>query len=350
MKKLLGWTSPFVALAFFATISVPSIAASFDCKTSKHPNEQLICQNKELSKLDDRMAALLRDLSNHLNYKDGEELKRSQRQWVKQSLDCGNDFICTKKLYRERIKQLSAMLPGTKEGAKEAKEISKWKESLILKLNEGSVLRPPVVAVLPPEQSSKGGSIAASPAPQREAPERIVNLALRIDKNGRVVAFLILSNSSGMMSFEEDVLERVRMMQPFPPLPKQWKAQSIDLVVPVDFASNSNLPLISDTAPYVSKLLTLLEGANKGEAESQYLLGKTFLDGDEVGKNPAAALSWLQKAAEQENAESEYLLGKMYEEGRGVVQDRKEAEIWFSKAAEHGNNDAKAALRQLQRQ
>jgi TonB family protein len=345
MKKLLGWTAPFVALAFLALISVPSFAASFDCRTSKHPNEQLICQNKELSKLDDRMAALLRDLSNHLNSKDGEELKRSHRQWVKQSLDCGNDFICTKKLYGERIEQLSARLPG----AKEAKELSKWKESLILKLNERSVLPPPVVAMQPPERL-----IAASPAlenhpAQREAPERIVNLALRIDKNGRVVASLILSNSSGMMSFEEDVIERVRTMQPFAPFPKGWKGANIDLVVPVDFASNSNLPLIPDTAPYVSKLLTLLESANKGEAESQYLLGRTFLDGDEVGKNPAAALSWLQKAAEQENAESEYLLGRMYEEGRGVVQDRKEAAIWFSKAAEHGNNEVKAALRQLQR-
>jgi TonB family protein len=342
MKKLPGWSVPFVALAFLAIISVDSFSASFDCRTSKHPNEQLVCQNRELSKLDDRMAVLLRDLLNHLNYKNGEELKQSQRQWEKQSLDCGNDFICTKKLYIERIEKLSARLPGSKE----AKEISEWKESLILKLNKRSV----------PEQSalpSIAGSFAPSPpleipAPaQREAP---VNLALRIDKNGRVVASLILSNSSGMISFEEDALERVRTMQPFAPLPKGWKSAHIDLVVPVDFTSNSNLPLIPDTAPYVSKLLTLSESANKGEAESQYLLGRTFLDGDEVGKNPAAALSWLQKAAEQENAESEYLLGKMYEEGRGVVQDRKEAVIWFSKAAEHGNNEAKAALRQLQRQ
>jgi TPR repeat protein len=96
----------------------------------------------------------------------------------------------------------------------------------------------------------------------------------------------------------------------------------------------------------------LVGSAGKGDVESQYVLGKTFLLGDGVRKNPTEALSWLQKAAEQEHADAEYLLGRMYAEGSVVAQDNRQetAIIWFRKAAGHGNKEAKAALGQLQRQ
>jgi TPR repeat protein len=141
-------------------------------------------------------------------------------------------------------------------------------------------------------------------------------------------------------------------MQPFSPPPKEWKGRSIDVIVPIgpdprlDF--DGAIPFsASDTSPNVSDLLTLLESAQTGEETSQYLLGKKYLDGGEVSPNVSEAISWLQKSAEKDHAESEYLLGIIYE---CISPDMTKAISWFSKAAEHGNNDAKAALRQLQRQ
>jgi uncharacterized protein len=132
-EKITGLDCTFVALAFLAFISVPSFAAHFNCETAEHPNKKLICANKELSELDDQKTKLFNDLLEH--YSSRTKLQETEGQWEKKLLDCGNDFICTKKLYRERIKQLSAMLV-------EAKKISEWKQNLILTL-AGTLQSPP---------------------------------------------------------------------------------------------------------------------------------------------------------------------------------------------------------------
>jgi uncharacterized protein len=337
------------SLVLSTTISVPSIAAHFNCATAQHPNKKLICANKELSELDDQENELFNDLWEH--YSSRTKLQETEWQWGEQLLHCGNNFICTKKLYRERIKQLSAMLVTAKEAKKDAKKISEWKQNLILTVNRLPLTRqstpPPddVIATVPSPNIA-----TSSPGAAREAPLRVVNVALRIDKNGFVTTALVLSNIYG--DKQDEALDRVRMMQPFAPPPKEWKGRSIDVMVPIgpdprldfDAALRFSAP---DTSPNISELLTLLESAQKGEATSQYLLGKKYLDGGEVSRNVSEAISWLEKAAEEKHAESEYLLGTIYESGVGISPDVKKAISWFRKAADHGHAAAKASLARI---
>jgi TonB family protein len=97
---------------------------SFDCKSAKNPNEKLICQSTELAELDSNMADLVTSVMDRLNNTDRQELQKSQRSWLRERLDCGDDFTCTKEAYDERIKRLRSVLaklspnppPSTKTG------------------------------------------------------------------------------------------------------------------------------------------------------------------------------------------------------------------------------------------
>jgi uncharacterized protein len=94
----------------FVIFSMSVHAASFDCRSAKHPNEKLICQSTELSELDDKMVTLFNNVRNLLSNIDRHELEKSQRDWLKNRLDCGDDFICTKEEYTRRIARLNAVL------------------------------------------------------------------------------------------------------------------------------------------------------------------------------------------------------------------------------------------------
>jgi uncharacterized protein YecT (DUF1311 family) len=83
---------------------------SFDCKSAKNPNEKLICQSTELAELDRNMADLVTSVMDRLNNTDRKELQKSQRSWLRERLDCGDDFTCTKEAYDERIKHLKSVV------------------------------------------------------------------------------------------------------------------------------------------------------------------------------------------------------------------------------------------------
>ena len=71
-------------------------------------------------------------------------------------------------------------------------------------------------------------------------------------------------------------------------------------------------------------------------SESTELLkrGKSFLYGEGVTKDEMKAVDLLTKASQKGDAESQYLLGLCYGNGTGVTQDYKEAVKWYKKAAD----------------
>ena len=97
-------------IAASLSVVLPAHSASFDCKSAKHPNEKLICQSSELSALDDEMAEIFTKINDLLNSSDRRELRNSQRQWLRDRLDCDDDFVCTKKASAERIQRLKSVL------------------------------------------------------------------------------------------------------------------------------------------------------------------------------------------------------------------------------------------------
>jgi TPR repeat protein len=85
-------------------------------------------------------------------------------------------------------------------------------------------------------------------------------------------------------------------------------------------------------------------GAEKGDAECQFVFASELLQGLGVKKDPAAGLAWLLKAADQKLPAAEYLLHQTYAEGAEVATDKSEARKWLLLAAEHGHHEARADL------
>ena len=88
----------------------------------------------------------------------------------------------------------------------------------------------------------------------------------------------------------------------------------------------------------------LQKAAIHGEAEAQYLLGIVFGNGAGVPKDEPKAAEWLQKAALQGNAEAQFALGVMYTNGAGVSEDPVKAAEWYQKAAAQGYAEAQCIL------
>ena len=88
----------------------------------------------------------------------------------------------------------------------------------------------------------------------------------------------------------------------------------------------------------------LTKASQKGDPESQYLLGLCYGNGTGVTQDYKEAVKWYKKAADQGDARGQFGLGWSYYEGKGVTQDYKEAVKWFTKAAEQGNGFAQFNL------
>jgi hypothetical protein len=84
--------------------------------------------------------------------------------------------------------------------------------------------------------------------------------------------------------------------------------------------------------------------AEKGDAESQYKLGKMYTEGVGVSIDYAKATKAFEDAAKQGYAKAEYNLGLHYYEGTGVRKNRVTAYKWFKSAAEQGDPAAQYYL------
>jgi TPR repeat protein len=82
------------------------------------------------------------------------------------------------------------------------------------------------------------------------------------------------------------------------------------------------------------------QGAAKGDAKAEALLGRAYYEGVGVPRNYSTALSYLNRAVEKNNADGMFFLGLMYEHGRGVPQDLAKAVALFDRAAALGQGFA----------
>lgn len=74
-----------------------------------------------------------------------------------------------------------------------------------------------------------------------------------------------------------------------------------------------------------------------GNAEAQRVLGYFYMMGENVEKNSATAVEWLEKSAEKENSEAIMLLGHIYEHAQGVEKDETKSSEYYIKAAKLGH-------------
>jgi TPR repeat protein len=95
---------------------------------------------------------------------------------------------------------------------------------------------------------------------------------------------------------------------------------------------------------HVRAVAQFRELAEKGDADSQYMLGVAYDKGYGVSKDDTEAFKWFRLAAEQGHANSQFRVGNMYMSGNGTAKDDAEAVKWFRKAAEQGLAIAQSRL------
>lgn len=88
----------------------------------------------------------------------------------------------------------------------------------------------------------------------------------------------------------------------------------------------------------------LREGAEAGDAESQWRLGRMYSTGMWVPRDPAIAISWYRRAAGQGHVEAQLDLASSYLLGAGVAENEAQAAVWYRKAAEQGDAYAQTEL------
>jgi TPR repeat protein len=95
-----------------------------------------------------------------------------------------------------------------------------------------------------------------------------------------------------------------------------------------------------------AEFIALVRKARQGDADSQWLVGKTYV---RLGE-PAKAVPMLLAAGASGHAEAATLLAALYEDGRGVQSDLSAAKEWYRRAAGLGHAPAMAALGRVLRQ
>jgi Sel1 repeat len=91
--------------------------------------------------------------------------------------------------------------------------------------------------------------------------------------------------------------------------------------------------------------------AGAGDANAQYHLAQTYMEGKDVAKDPAQGLAWLQKSADQGYVGAEFALAYMYLNGAAKLpKDQHRAADWFRKAAKQQNKASQDALATMQTQ
>ena len=79
------------------------------------------------------------------------------------------------------------------------------------------------------------------------------------------------------------------------------------------------------------------QAAEKGDAHSQYQLGRMYEYGLGFKADPVEALKWYNSAARLGMRHAQYKLGRMYQEGVGVEQDHAQAAKWYRYSVKFGH-------------
>ncbi len=87
-----------------------------------------------------------------------------------------------------------------------------------------------------------------------------------------------------------------------------------------------------------------LAAAEKGDAESQAVVGILYDEGLGLQQDAEKAVKWYRKAAEQDNASAQYNLALCLHLGTGTEKNESEAVVWFQRAAEQGDREAQYYL------
>ena len=98
-----------LGFALLLSVGVVSVgkAASFDCNKATTETEIAICNDPELSALDEVMGQAYRLAKISANWMTPQELRNSQKAWLQQRNRCGDNFDCLRNSYVQRLEEVS---------------------------------------------------------------------------------------------------------------------------------------------------------------------------------------------------------------------------------------------------
>ncbi|MBR1475633.1 MAG: TonB family protein [Muribaculaceae bacterium] len=120
-----------------------------------------------------------------------------------------------------------------------------------------------------------------------------------VTKTGQVDQVKVLRSVSPELDAE--VVRVCSQIGNFEPGQVEGKPVNVSLTLPVKFKLESSVPYISEE---------LLDRANKGDMEAQYIVGYSFFHGDGVPLDWLVARHYLEKAAQQGHEQASELLEK----------------------------------------
>jgi len=92
---------------------------------------------------------------------------------------------------------------------------------------------------------------------------------------------------------------------------------------------------------YATAFKELMPLAEQGNPDAQLILGKMYMKGQGVLKDPDQAIKWFTASGAQGNADAQFFLGSMY---LLPHKDMAEGLKWLRLSAEQGNQDAQLFL------
>lgn len=107
---------------------------------------------------------------------------------------------------------------------------------------------------------------------------------------------------------------------------------------------------------YPAAIELLRKDARRGDLRAAQQIGKLYLDGEGVDKDPAQALEWLLRAAKPDIRRARFKKGlpdaqievaKMYREGIGTAPNPRKAIRWYELAAGQDQGEAQLALAEI---
>lgn len=101
------------------------------------------------------------------------------------------------------------------------------------------------------------------------------------------------------------------------------------------------------TQDYSKAAEYLTKAADKGNTNSQAVLGMLYADGKGVSQNYTKATEYLTKAANKGDAESQFNLGNLYAYGKGVTLDMEKAKSYFKQACSNQFQQACESYKRL---
>ena len=123
-------------------LAVSAQGASFDCGKAQTKVEHLICDNPEISKLDEELNVAYKDALK--NQAQADSIKQAQKQWMKARNTCP-DSACVKQVYELRLSSLRNTANSTRTKTTET-DINKLQAHYVLIMSEDDSVCKPILA------------------------------------------------------------------------------------------------------------------------------------------------------------------------------------------------------------